>query len=96
MSVYVDPLMECEPNPSWRWRQSCHMFADNLDELHAFAKRIGLKRTWFQDHRLLPHYDLTANMRSKAILHGAAPTTQQDVRNRMRQTAKTRNKNAQA
>lgn len=26
-----------------------HLTADTLDELHAFAARLGLKRVWFQD-----------------------------------------------
>lgn len=44
MAVYVDDLMACVPNPNWRWNQSCHLIADSLDELHAFAKSIGMKR----------------------------------------------------
>lgn len=28
---------------------SAHLTADTLDELHAFAARLGLKREWFQD-----------------------------------------------
>jgi hypothetical protein len=36
-----------------------HLVADSLEELHRFARRIGLKREWFQEGRL-PHYDLTS------------------------------------
>ena len=37
-----------------------HLIADSLDELHAFAAKIGLKRYWFQDAKKLhPHYDIT-------------------------------------
>lgn len=50
---------------------SCHLTADTTEELHVFAKRIGLKRSWFQDHPLHPHYDLTAKKRHAAILRGA-------------------------
>jgi hypothetical protein len=32
------------------------MLADTLEELHAMAEEIGLKRAWFQAHPLHPHY----------------------------------------
>jgi hypothetical protein len=37
-----------------------HLATDSgdLDELHDFARRIGLRRSWFQDHRTVSHYDL--------------------------------------
>lgn len=43
----------------------------DLEELHAFAARIGLKRAWFQRHRLAPHYDLTVRRREAAVRAGA-------------------------
>ena len=52
-------------------RQSCHLSADTLDELHAFAARIGMKRSWFQDHPIMPHYDLTPARREAALRAGA-------------------------
>lgn len=71
--IYVDPMMDCMPNANWRYFQACHMFtdSDDLTELHEFAKRIGLRREWFQAHYRLPHYDLTAARRVKAIELGA-------------------------
>lgn len=48
MSVYVDPMFSCMPTVNWRWRESCHMWGDNEQELHAFALRIGLRREWYQ------------------------------------------------
>lgn len=36
-----------------------HLVADTYDELHAFAKKMGLKREWFQQQSRWPHYDLT-------------------------------------
>ncbi len=71
MAVYVDPLGPCLPNRRWRWNSSCHLFADDVDELHAFAMGIGLKRSWFQDHPRLPHYDLTPGVRARAVRAGA-------------------------
>ncbi len=57
----------------------CHMTTDGLvAELHAFAKRIGLRRAWFQPHRRLPslsHYDLTPLRRAAALRAGASEAT---------------------
>lgn len=51
---------------------SCHLTTDGpLDELHAFAARIGLRREWYQEHPLAPHYDLTPKRRTAALLAGA-------------------------
>ncbi len=64
---------------------SCHLFTDGtLDELHAFAKRLGLKRGWFQDHRIAHHYDLTPARRAKAVLLGATETTTREWLRRRR------------
>ncbi|QWQ39587.1 DUF4031 domain-containing protein [Streptomyces sp. YPW6] len=30
----------------------CHLTADTEDELHAFAARLGLRRSWFQTRAL--------------------------------------------
>lgn len=76
--VYVDPLLVCVPNGRWRWNRSCHMFADTLDALHAFAARIGLRRAWFQD-KTLPHYDLHPNTRAKALAAGAIELDRQQA-----------------
>lgn len=70
MSVYVDPMRKCVPNKNWKRSSSCHMFADDLDELHEMAEKVGLKREWFQD-KSLPHYDLTENKRKQAVECGA-------------------------
>lgn len=50
---------------------SCHLTATTLDELHAFAARIGMRRAWFQDHPILAHYDLTPARRADALHLGA-------------------------
>ena len=71
--VYVDKLFSTRAFRSNRWRhsQACHLFADTVEELHRFAQRIGLKRSWFQDNPRFPHYDLTAGKRSQAVRSGA-------------------------
>lgn len=66
MAVYVDNV-----RIAWRGRHWCHLVADNLDELHVFAKKLGLKREWFQDSASYPHYDVTIESREKAIFLGA-------------------------
>lgn len=71
--ILVGPLFSCLKNKNWRYYQACHLFTDRVDrleELHKFAKRIRLKRSWFQDS-VLPHYDLTASKQRAAIKAGA-------------------------
>ena len=78
MSVYVDQLQDCVANNRWRYARSCHLVADTLDELHAFAERLGLKRAWFQATSL-PHYDLTKNKRELAVKRGAIQIDQRQL-----------------
>jgi len=79
MTVYVDPAIH-----PWRGKKWCHLTADSLAELHLFAARLRLKRSWFQDHRFMPHYDLTENKRSQAIELGAEPITATESGRRVR------------
>lgn len=73
MTVYVDKM------ENWGWVMrgrivpSCHMFSDSpdLNELHQMAEKIGMKRAWFQPHKVAPHYDLVASRRISAIALGA-------------------------
>ncbi len=54
------------------WDGYCHLTTDGpIEELHAFAGRLGVRRAWFQDHRLHPHYDLTVGRRDRALELGA-------------------------
>lgn len=82
MSVYVDEMMSCHTSKQWPYNQSCHLTADTIPELHAFAKRLCLRREWFQgvkpDRPLggyVPHYDLTINKRGTALRMGAKAMT---------------------
>lgn len=75
MTVYVDQLQRWPTAIRCFKAGSCHMTADTEDELHSFARKLGLKRAWFQPHRLLPHYDLTPARRAKAVEFGAHETT---------------------
>jgi hypothetical protein len=47
------------------------LVADSLEELHEFAKSLGLKRGWFQAQASLPHYDVTVEARDVALSRGA-------------------------
>ena len=68
MTVYVDDAVTL-----WRGRRWAHLMADTLDELHAFAERLGLPRRAFQNKTSGAHYDVTADMRLQAIALGAMP-----------------------
>lgn len=76
MSVYVDPLIDY----GWKLGPSCHMVADTLEELHAMAEKIGMKRSWFQDkEHSMPHYDLVASKRKLAVQNGAVELTRREA-----------------
>lgn len=78
MTVYVDVIrnyqeQEFSNKAAQRYgKQWCHMWADDLEELHAVAEKIGLKRSYFQyKNSGIPHYDLTPAKRTKALAIGA-------------------------
>ena len=72
MGVYVDSLLRYPGHPRFPWAQSCHLFADSEDELHDFARALGMKLEWSQvGRRGLPHYDLNPERRALAIALGA-------------------------
>jgi Protein of unknown function (DUF4031) len=49
----------------------CHMVSGrSVENLHAFASEIGLRRRWFQDGPR-PHYDLRPSKRRLAVAKGA-------------------------
>jgi hypothetical protein len=76
MAVYVDPLVNYGGSKSFRWKESCHMFADTEEELHEMARKIGMKRDWFQQQRTeFPHYDLVESRRIRAVKLGAVELT---------------------
>jgi hypothetical protein len=70
--VFIDQNMPCLPNRNWRWATVCHLTSDDLHDLHAFARKLGLKRQWFQwKPKGCPHYDLTPSKREQALTLGA-------------------------
>ena len=79
MTVYIDkpttyPKEAIAPKALYYGRVWSHLWADSLDELHAFARRIGLKRDWFQNRPNFPHYDVTPAKFQIALTAGAQYT----------------------
>lgn len=70
MTVYVDEIRMWPTTIRCFREGSCHLMADTLDELHAFACQLGLRRGWYQE-TTAAHYDLTPARRAKAITLGA-------------------------
>jgi hypothetical protein len=70
MAVYVDDAIW-----AWQGRKWCHLLADDIDELHRFAARLGLHRISYQGppRSSTPHYDLTAYEHKRARTLGAIP-----------------------
>ena len=78
--VYVDPLRRIVSKNAQARRVGSkhghlwsHLWADTLEELHAMATSIGMRRSWFQNDPRLPHYDLVPPRREEAIKRGARP-----------------------
>lgn len=74
MAVYVDRLRIRTRRAGCcgvRSKESSHLVADTLKELHEFAGRLGLKRSQFQNMRGKPHYKLTKRKRREALAMGA-------------------------
>lgn len=74
MTVYVDdaniparvPYRGRVIDSTW-----CHLMADSVAELDAFAVSIGMRTTWRQNKASGVHYDLTAGRRRAAVDAGA-------------------------
>lgn len=62
----------------------CHMTADSLDELHAMAMRLGIRR-WFQDKDGAPHYDLCKENRLRAMAAGAVAVSRRELLKKARE-----------
>ena len=76
MTVYVD-------EPIWKWQglKWCHLLADDIDELHRFAARLGISRASYQGppKTTAPHYDLTGFERTRALALGAKPCSREEI-----------------
>jgi Protein of unknown function (DUF4031) len=67
VTLYVDDAI-------WRWQglHWAHLLADDIDELHCFAAKLGIHLLSYQGppRTSVPHYDLTAYERRRAIACG--------------------------
>ena len=76
MALLVD---ECRW--SHRDRRWCHLVSDaSLDELHAFAARLGIPRRGFHGD----HYDLPDDYRTHALALGAVAVDSRELVRRLR------------
>lgn len=78
MTVRVDELKVWPTKIACFKKGSAHLTADTLDELHAFARSIGLRREWFQEHPIQPHYDLSPKRHKAALESGAVLVSARD------------------
>lgn len=78
--ILVDSIHEWDtPLKYKRW---CHMVSDTSEqELHDFAARLGLKRSWFQSRpkSSAAHYDIVPSKRQLAIRLGAVAVTSREL-----------------
>ena len=83
--VYVDSIAYW-PVRHLRYDKWCHMWADDINELHIMADEIGLKREWLHAGSLFPHYDLVPAKRRLAIKNGAVEMSVKEwyIKNRMK------------
>jgi Protein of unknown function (DUF4031) len=76
VALYVDDAI-------WRWQglQWAHLLADGVDELHRFAADLGINRLSYQGppRTSVPHYDLTAYERRRAIARGAIACSRHEI-----------------
>ena len=56
-----------------------HMLADTLEELHAMAAAIGLRREWYQSNASFPHYDVNLQRRAHAVRLGAIQVNRRGI-----------------
>ena len=73
MGVYIDTM-----KAKYGRMVMCHMTADTLEELHAMADKIGVKRRWFQcpPKASRPHYVICQSKKAKALAAGAIEVPQ--------------------
>lgn len=86
MTVYVDEAVW-----PWKGKKWAHLMADSLDELHDFAKKLGLQRNWYQYNARHAHYDVTESKRELALKLGAkdlAPFEERDLYKKVIDNAK--------
>ena len=78
--VYVDKLTACTPVKKWKYKTSCHLWADTLEELFEFIDEkmpAWFNKKWLhrsvliKDKIFFDHFDLTRSNRLIAVQGGA-------------------------
>ncbi len=73
MTILVDAAVWRRPDRDTRF---AHLASDtSFDELHAFARRLGIERHRFQGD----HYDVPSWIRDEALRHGATAVTSREI-----------------
>lgn len=85
MKVYVDPLLPVHSSANWRWDKSCHLIAETVTELHAFAASLGIEQRRFHRRAGFPHYDLPPELRLRAVELGAIELSRREFVYKVRQ-----------
>lgn len=76
MAILIDPPLWPAHDTLWS-----HLVSDrDLDELHAFARRLGVPRRGFD----LDHYDVSASLHGRAVSLGAEPVDAHTLFRRLR------------
>ena len=80
--ILVDRSVDYSGMTKLRHKVWSHMVSDqDEDELHAFAKRLGLKRAWAQlrPKASAAHYDIIPAKRDLALQLGAIAVTSREL-----------------
>lgn len=76
MTAYIDPPAFVKPSGKKRY---CHLTADSLPELHAFAAAMGLGKHFFHTGARHIHYDVPEDKRPAALQAGAVEVTSREM-----------------
>lgn len=75
MTILIDP-----PQVPWRGRMWSHLVSDtSYDELHEFARRLGVPERGFDGD----HYDVPAEHYDAAVAAGAVPVRSRELVERL-------------
>lgn len=79
MTVYVDDLRFTRAGVKKARVKYCHMVADSLEELHAFAKQIKVEPHFFHRARSCHHYDIVEHQKLAALVLGAVSVRSREI-----------------
>lgn len=74
--IYVDPVIFRKPNGR---KSYGHMVGSTVEELKAFAEKIGVKRHFWHSQGALSHFDITSDQRQLALVNGAVEVSSKEL-----------------